>query len=455
VPLPEISKPFNFAFPDHIQKIEFVAAGWGYVTKISSVFSQKNRPEQLIVYKNNADNKTYIARCKFDNCEIKKRTLTETNMEESIQVDTIMVTSETDGSLLANVKSSDKKVYTIKPSINKNANIRIKNINIPIPNLFKYFSPFLKADVPIVKQLPVNTTEVLPIADKLYVDTTACIEFLQNFRMNPELLGKLYSVTTPKDKEMVTRLVSKHIFPLEYLVTNDDKQKSGEKQFSKALYNICFSEICNPNDIKMTLRENLLFSFLFRRYFEVYKVVEAIGIKTFLDSITEESNMNDESIIESIIGEIINIVGSQINNLPIGVKCVFKAIKDGFNVLDEHVDRDKLIMVWDAQCLNVLYLRIICPYILSYKNNRFKMISTKLMKLVGKVNTKPTEGIEGNIDSIKKMDLICENSDIDVDFLKSLPYELDDEKLVSTDCDHFIKVYETKEIEFLAASQPT
>ena len=53
------------------------------------------------------------------------------------------------------------------------------------------------------------------------------------------------------------------------------------------------------------------------------------------------------------------------------------------------------------------------------------------------------------------MDLICENSDIDVDFLKSLPYELDDEKLVSTDCDHFIKVYETKEIEFLAASQPT
>ena len=303
--------------------------------------------------------------------------------------------------------------------------------------------------------MPVNTTEVLPIADKLYVDTTACIEFLQNFRMNPELLGKLYSVTTPKDKEMVTRLVSKHIFPLEYLVTNDDKQKSGEKQFSKALYNICFSEICNPNDIKMTLRENLLFSFLFRRYFEVYKVVEAIGIKTFLDSITEESNMNDESIIESIIGEIINIVGSQINNLPIGVKCVFKAIKDGFNVLDEHVDRDKLIMVWDAQCLNVLYLRIICPYILSYKNNRFKMISTKLMKLVGKVNTKPTEGIEGNIDSIKKMDLICENSDIDVDFLKSLPYELDDEKLVSTDCDHFIKVYETKEIEFLAASQPT
>jgi hypothetical protein len=469
--LPPISKPFNFAFPDHIQNIEFVAAGWGYVTKISSVFSQKNRPEQLIVYKNNADNETYIARCTFENCEIKKSTLTEKNMEESIQVDTIMVTSETDGSLLANVKSSDKKVYTIKPSDNNNANIRIKNITIPIPNLYKYFSTFLKADVPIVPQLPVNTTDVLPMADKSYVDTTpfdntACIEFLQNFRINPELLGKLYSLSLSKPKNMVSKIISEHIFPLEYLVTNDDKQKSGEKQFSKALYNICFSEICNPNDISMTLREDFLFITLFRTYFEVYNVIQAIGIKTFLDSITEQSD------IPRSVEKIIKLVNLKMNDLPIGVKCVFKAIKDGFDVLANHEHREKLMMTWVTQCLNVLYLRIIVPYINLYKYDqiylkkipqensgpsKLRLIGAALMKVVSKPDKDPNatqvmkEGVKESIGIIENMELNCDNSDIDIEFLKGLPHGNVNPK----DCDDFIQLCETKKIEFPTALQPT
>jgi hypothetical protein len=345
-------------------------------------------------------------------------------------------------------------VYTIKPSNNNNANIRIKNITILIPNLYKYFSTFSKADVPIVPKLKVNTTEVLPIADKSYVDTTpfdntACIEFLQNCRMNPELLGKLYSLTDKTIIMVVNKIISEHIFPLETLLTGDDAQKSGEKQFSKALYNICFSEICNPYDIKMTLRGNLLFSFLFRRYFEVYKVVEAIGIKTFLDSITDTSNIDE--IVETIMG----IVNLKMNDLPIGVKCVFKAIQDGFSILDNHKDRDKLIMNRDTMCFNVLYLRIITPYITLYENPKFMYIGQKLMKTVNGTNKEPTpamkDHIQTSIDIIKQMELNCEYSDIDVEFLKKLPYG----NLKSKDCQEFIELCKTEGIEFPTVSQPT
>lgn len=448
VPLPQISKPFNFSFPDEYNDGAYnvVAAGWGYVTKLNSVFSQKNRPEQLIVYKNNDDNKNYIARCTFKNCEIKKGALTETNMEESIQVENITVTLDSDSILLANVRSFDKKVYTIKPSINKNANIRIKNTDIP--NLFEYFSNLVVT--------PPTSTAAQPSVDptaaiESSLDNTACIEFLQNCRMKPELLGKLYSLSDTTIRNMVSKIISEHIFPLETLLTRDDAQKSGEKQFSKVLYNLCFSEICNPYDIKMTLRQNFLFVSLFRIYFEKYKVIEAIGVEDFLKSITDTSNIDE--IVETIMG----IVNLKMNDLPIGIKCVFKAIKDGFKFLESHKDREKLTMTWVTQCLNVLYLRIITPYITLYEKPKFVYISQKLMKTVNGLNKEATQAmkdhIKTGIDIVNQMELNCDNSDIDIDieFLKGLPYGNVNPK----DCDDFIKLCKTNGIEFPTASQPT
>jgi hypothetical protein len=452
VPLPQIDKPFNFSFPDHIQNIEFVAAGWGYVTKISSVFSQKDRPEQLIIYKKNTDTKTYIARCTFSDCEIRKRYLTENNMEDDIKVDTIEVTLETNGSLSAKVISSDKKVYIIKPSNSKTGNIRIKNITITIPNLYKYFLTFVVTPPPIPATAappPVHAEQ--PSIDPALFDNKTCIEFLQNCRMKPELLGKLYSLSDTTIRNMVSKIILEHIFPLETLLTRDDAQKSGEKQFSKVLYNLCFSEICNPFDIKMTLRQNFLFVSLFRIYFEKYKVIEAIGVEDFLKSITKQSDINNS------IEKIIELVNLKINNLPIGIKCVFKAIKDGFNVLDTRADRDNLIMEWDAQCLNVLYLRCIAPYITMYDNGKFLNISQTLMKTVNGVNKEATQAMKDHIKTginiVNQMKLNCDNSDIDIDieFLKGLPYGNVNPK----DCDDFIKLCKTNGIEFPTASQPT
>lgn len=442
VPLPEISKPFNFSFPGDNQDKTLIAAGWGYVTKISSVFSQKNRPEQLIVYKNNADNKTYIARCTFSDCKIIKGGITENNMEESIQVDTIEVTLDSDSILLANVRSFDKKVYTIKPSINKNANIRIKNTDIP--NLFEYFSN--------LKVTPPTSTAAQPS-----VDNTACIEFLQNCRMKPELLGKLYDVMTPA-KTMVINLILNHIFPLETLVTGDDEKKSGGKQLSKVLYYVWYFELIKTTNIQEILRGDAhLYPTLFRIYFEKYKVIEAIGVTDFLDTITEESD------IDNSVEHIINLVNSKMNDLPIGVKCVFKAIKDGFGVLDMHKHREKLMMTWVTQCLNVLYLRIIVPYINMYKIDfkkisqensgpgKLKRIATALMKVVSLPDKAPTQimkdGVEKSIGIIENMELNCDNSDIDIEFLKGLPYGNVNPK----DCDDFIKLCKTKGIEFTSS----
>jgi hypothetical protein len=430
VPLLQISEAFNFSFPDDNQDKTLIAAGWGYVTKISSVFSQKNRPEQLIVYKKKDSDQIYIARCTFSDCKIIKGGITENNMEDDIKVDSIEVTAESDSSLFAKVKSSDNRVYIIRPGNTQNDDISINNPSIKIPNLYKYFLTFI-------------------------------IEFLQNFRMNPELFGKIYDVVLDPTRTMVINLITKHIFPLETLVTTDDSKKSGEKQFSKVLYYIWYFELIKTNNIQDVLRaDTRLYNTLFRLYVEKYKVDEAIGLTGFLDTITEQSDI-DESV-----EEIIKRVNLKMNDLPIGVKCVFKAIKDGFDVLDKRENRGQLMMTWDTQCLNVLYLRIIVPYIVSYKltNNpisgnsgpsKLQQIYTKLMRVVSKPNFDTTEIMKAvvneSIDIIEKMELNCDKSDIDIEFLKRLPYG----NVNLKDCDDFIKLCKTKGIEFPAASQPT
>jgi hypothetical protein len=260
---------------------------------------------------------------------------------------------------------------------------------------------------------------------------------------------------------MVINLITKHIFPLETLVTKDDSKKSGEKQFSKVLYYIWYFELIKTNNIQDVLRaDTRLYNTLFRLYVEKYKVDEAIGLTGFLDTITEQSDI-DESV-----EEIIKRLNLKMNDFPIGVKCVFKAIKDGFDVLDKRENRGQLMMTWDTQCLNVLYLRIIVPYIVSYKltNNpisgnsgpsKLQQIYTKLMRVVSKPNFDTTEIMKAvvneSIDIIEKMELNCDKSDIDIEFLKRLPYG----NVNLKDCDDFIKLCKTKGIEFPAASQPT
>jgi hypothetical protein len=282
--------------------------------------------------------------------------------------------------------------------------------------------------------------------------------------MKPELLGKLYDVMTPA-KTMVINLILNHIFPLETLVTGDDEKKSGGKQLSKVLYYVWYFELIKTTNIQEILRGDAhLYPTLFRIYLEKYKVAEAIGVKDFLDTITEQSD------IDNSVEHIINLVNSKMNDLPIGIKCVFKAIKDGFKFLESRKDREKLTMTWVTQCLNVLYLRIIVSYINMYKYDpisfqkrleensgpgKLQLISNALMKVVSLPDKAPTQimkdGVKESIDTIEKMELNCDNSDIDIEFLKGLPYGNVNPK----DCDDFIKLCKTKGIEFPTASQST
>ena len=373
VPLPQISKPFNFAFPDHIQNIKFVAAGWGYVTKLNSVFSQKNRPEQLIVYKNNTDNKTYIARCTFENCEIKKGTLTETNMEESIQVENITVTSETDGSLLANVRSFDKKVYTIKPSNNNSAEIIIKEISIP--NLFEYFSTLTK---------------------------TACINFLQNFRTNPHLLGVLVdsialSKTVGDDKNICFKIISENIFPM--TDTDTSNQINIEKQFANMLYNLCSTTIKKMGIIKKETFGNELFRSddLFTKLLTHYSSIRG---KKFLSDILAHTNLsklpsydNDREMLTFALIILVSIL-EHISDLPIGYKCVSSSIYD-------ELDRKKVDQAdIKSHIFNFLCLKLICPFIGDYfMANNMNELAIRIPKLIQNIanNDLITNGIYGKI----------------------------------------------------------
>jgi hypothetical protein len=65
--------PFNFVLPlddPRFDSIEIQGQGWTYVTKLGSLTSRTNRPEQIIIYKKKVSNENYfIARCIFTQCD--------------------------------------------------------------------------------------------------------------------------------------------------------------------------------------------------------------------------------------------------------------------------------------------------------------------------------------------------------------------------------------------------
>jgi hypothetical protein len=78
-------------------------------------------------------------------------------------------------------------------------------------------------------------------------------------------------------------------------------------------------------------------------------------------------------------------------------------------------------------------------------------IGQRLMKTVSGKTEEINMLIQPSINIIENMELNCDNSDIDIEFLKGLPYG----NVNLKDCDDFIKLCKTKGIDFPAASQPT
>jgi len=74
-----LTRPFNFVLPKNdtrFNNIEIQGQGWAYVTKLGSVTSRTDSPEQIIIYQNkdingngNVTGNYFIARCTFAYCD--------------------------------------------------------------------------------------------------------------------------------------------------------------------------------------------------------------------------------------------------------------------------------------------------------------------------------------------------------------------------------------------------
>ena len=172
--LQPITAPFNFSFPlindpfgklmvnnngipnftdgygNNDDTIIICAGGWGYVTK-KSLYSQKRREEQLIVYQILGFDDYYIARCTFSDCTIVPKgyqniraNATDTNMEKPIIVEKKNVkVTRINNKLKVEFKTVDNKSYTIEVvDLQSNKSLTINGVD-DVLTLYTFFNNIL------------------------------------------------------------------------------------------------------------------------------------------------------------------------------------------------------------------------------------------------------------------------------------------------------------------------
>jgi len=137
-------REFNFVLPStdpRFQNIQIQGKGWAYVTKLESLLSQSDRPEQLIIFQNENDNGVptgnyFIARCSFAMCNINdKANMYDKNMEKEL-LETSSFNKETNVNtsfLSYTIETESGKKYRIKPAHSSDQ---------PRENLLVFFSSY-------------------------------------------------------------------------------------------------------------------------------------------------------------------------------------------------------------------------------------------------------------------------------------------------------------------------
>ena len=421
--LQPITAEFNFSFPmvdnkitdlsNYNTDITILAGGWGYVTK-AGLLHRKNRPEQLIVYKQSVYPETYfIARCTYSNCRIARNTLTESHMEKPIIVSAqgftvtgqnnknVMVIGPKDNRLTVTFKNDKNESYTIEVVRS------INTTNNELYELFYYISQnpqaATSARVALGNKLKLDTgaatTSSVAAATSSVADNTDTAQIKKNlipFRRKPALLAVLVgSIARSKDKtrdiDICFKIISNHILPLELVVVDsqtdvdvDTQTDVGvykptiiEKQFATMLYYLCketIKKITNKtkDTIGLAISKD---SNLFTKLVTYYSLMRG---KFFLDSILTEDKLKevikevqtskgpDQTTMINFAISILVLILDNIKELPIGFKCISAAI---YNELGSSHD----IAFIQAQILNLLCIKLISPFIVEYFKEHFNL----------------------------------------------------------------------------------
>jgi hypothetical protein len=383
VPLLRIDKPFNFSLPGDYSNEPYnvVAAGWGYVTKLNSVFSQKNRPEQLIIFEKNNDNDNYyIERCISEKCN----TSTKKNVQDTILAKkTSFRINEINNMLIAHFITNNNQEYQIVDGQQIEQNeVSINNKQILARSLYTFFNDIR------------NLTH-----DKI-------IEYLKQFRTNSHLLGILVdsierSKTVGTDKNICFKIISENIFPMTAMTdANKYEQINIENQFANMLYNLCSTTIKEMEKIEKTTFGNTLFrgDVLFTKLLTHYSSIRG---KNFLspilkgiDSSISPSRTNDKEMLTFALMILVSIL-TNIGNLPIGYKCISSSISD------ELSSRKLDLEVIKSHIFNFLCLKFICPFISEYflEQGMVQTIVFELSALIQKIanNDETTKSKYGKI----------------------------------------------------------
>jgi len=383
VPLLRINKPFNFSFPGDYSNEPYnvVAAGWGYVTKLNSVFSQKNRPEQLIIFEKNHEN-YYIERCISEKCNMS----TKKNVQDTILAKkTSFRINEINNMLIAHFITNNNQEYQIVDVVDgqqiEQNQVSINNKQISARSLYTFFKDIR------------NLTH-----DKI-------IEYLKRFRTNSHLLGILVdsierSNTVGTDKNICFKIISENIFPMTAMTDTDTSDQINiENQFANMLYNLCSTTIKKMEKIKKETFGNELFRSddLFTKLLTHYSSIRG---KNFLSPILKgidfsilPSRTNDKEMLTFALIILVSIL-KHIRALPIGYKCVSSSIYDELNM--KKVDEAAI----KSHIFNFLCLKLICPFIGDYfMANNMNELATRIPTFIQNIanNDETTKSKYGTI----------------------------------------------------------
>jgi len=124
--------PFNFVLPFE-SGIKIKGQGWAYVTKLGSLFSQTERPEQIIIFQKGGNENYFIARCTFSQCDITnnmEKEVLEVNNEGFKPVIKVVITHR-----IYDIITTSGKKYRIQPAAHDQNDPDGKNLMLFFSNL--------------------------------------------------------------------------------------------------------------------------------------------------------------------------------------------------------------------------------------------------------------------------------------------------------------------------------
>ena len=151
-------REFNFVLPystdSRFQNIQIQGQGWAYVTKLGSLFSMTNRPEQIIIYQHKdkeekASGNYFIARCVSSECSEGKKM--ESKILETEEFDDVNNSKTMPSCKFTTINGDKYEIILIKPltfdSIQSNKIHEVHKVKVKGPlGMFNDVSVYIKED---------------------------------------------------------------------------------------------------------------------------------------------------------------------------------------------------------------------------------------------------------------------------------------------------------------------